>query len=67
MLIQKKYSPAFAGKATQASNRAERLRVQADSTETLLRNLDNQIAEAFKQRDSNAAALDRLQREALGN
>lgn len=63
MPIQKKYNPVFAGKAVQASNRAERMRVQADSTEMMVRNLDSQIADSFDKKDRNAVALDRLRKE----
>lgn len=66
-IIQKKFNPNFAGKAAQASSRADRMREQADGTETLLRNLDNQIAETFDKKDRNAAALARLRNEAEDN
>lgn len=66
MPIAKKYNPSFPGKATQASSRAARMREQADGAEMLVRELDNQITKSFSQKDSNDAALERLQNEALG-
>lgn len=65
-IIQKKFNPAFAGKAAQASNRAARMRETADSTEMLLRNLDTQVAANFDKKDRNDAALDRLRKEGQG-